>query len=97
MASGTPVVARWVPGMDEEFDFTTEWDPCLWYYGTDDRVGLLSSVMSLLESPVLRQRIGQTGRAEIMRRHTWFHRILSVLPLVEEIRAESCMRTTDAG
>jgi hypothetical protein len=89
MASGTPVVARWVPGMDEEFDCDNDTDdwPCLFYYGNDDLGELVDSVRHLLADPERRKRMGRSGRAVVMRRHTWFHRILSVLPLVEEIQA----------
>lgn len=87
MASGTPVVARWVPGMDEEFEFDpfNAGDPCVWYYGNPD--DLVVEVKHLLCQPELAARIGRAGRREVIRRHTWFSRILGVLPLIEELQA----------
>lgn len=89
MASGTPVVARWAPGLDEEFPGVAGegYDPCLWYYGSDDHAGLLQNVRLLLEHDATRRGVGAAGRRQVLSHHTWFHRILSVLPLIEELQA----------
>lgn len=80
MASGTPIVAYEVPGLRREFE---DGEHCLMYKTQDQ---LVSAVKRLLESESLRRRIGQAGRAKVMRDHTWWNRILDVLPVVEEIR-----------
>ncbi|RPH34199.1 MAG: hypothetical protein EHM90_06070 [Chloroflexi bacterium] len=78
LASGTPLVSRYVPGLEREFTNGRH----LLRYSTPGE--LVESVRSLLGSEDLRRRIGRQGRAEAIRSHTWFSRILSVLPHVEE-------------
>jgi glycosyltransferase involved in cell wall biosynthesis len=82
MASGTPVVCKYVPGLEREF---THGVHCLWYDHPDELVG---HVKSLLSDPDLRARIGQAGRAEILKSHTWRSRFLSVIPTIEQIQKE---------
>jgi hypothetical protein len=80
MASGTPVVCKYVPGLEWEF---TDGIDCLWYRNSSE---LLAHVERLLGSEDERIRLGRQGRATICRQHTWWHRILNVLPIIEEIR-----------
>ena len=80
MASGTPIVAYRVPGLEKEF---TDGEHCLMYRTTEELVG---AVKRLLGDPALRARVGTAGRAIIMRNHTWWNRIMDVLPVVEGIR-----------
>jgi hypothetical protein len=81
MASGTPLVCAYVPGLEREF---REGMDCLWYREPDE---LVAKVKDLLGSEEMRIRIGREGRSTILRRHTWWHRILEILPVVEEIRS----------
>lgn len=81
MASGKPVVAKWVPGMD--MDFT----PNVHLFSYDTMDNLIEIVRMLLQEEGTRTKVGARGREEILRRHTWFSRILEVLPIVEEIRS----------
>jgi spore maturation protein CgeB len=83
MASGTPVVCKYVPGLEREFDNGSD---CLWFRETPE---LIAHVKTLLENPEGRRRLGAAGRARIQRSHTWWHRILEVLPIVEHLRADS--------
>ncbi len=79
MASGTPIVCYKVPGLESEFSDGVH---CMMYRTTDELVG---AVKTLLANDWLRKQIGDAGRAEIMRSHTWWNRIFSVLPEVEKI------------
>jgi hypothetical protein len=81
MASGTPVVCYEVPGILEEFISGYH---CLTYKTTED---LVKHVRVLLSDKAYRDVIGQNGRSEIIRRHTWFNRIMKVIPSVEAISA----------
>lgn len=80
MASGTPIVCYEVPGLRREFEDGKE---CLMY-----RTGpqLLEAVRKLLSDEAYRVQVGLAGRAKIMKEHTWFSRILGVLPEVERIQ-----------
>ena len=80
MASGTAVVCHYIPGLEEEFDLGTH---CFAYGDTNE---LVRQVRTLLDDEPKRKAMGQAGRAEIIKNHTWFSRFLGVLPLVEEIR-----------
>ena len=82
MASGTPVVCRYVPGLEQEFLSGIH---CYWYETKDE---LLKHVRTLLDFEHIRTNIGRNGRAEILRNHTWFSRFLSVLPTIEQIHSE---------
>ena len=81
MGSGTPLVSIYVPGLEKEFE---QGKHCLWYKSTDELVAL---VRMLLSDPSLARDIGRNGRAEIIRAHTYFSRILSILPEIEQIRS----------
>ena len=80
MASGTPVVCHYVPGLEKEFKLGTH---CFSYNSTSV---LLDQVKYLLEHETERKSMGSNGRAEVIKNHTWFSRFLSVIPKVEEIR-----------
>lgn len=80
MASGTPVVCYAIPGLGIEFEHGKH----LLSYRTLDE--LLSAVQMLLSDDVAAKRIGRAGRAEVIRHHTWFSRILQALPVVEEVQ-----------
>jgi hypothetical protein len=43
-------------------------------------------VKRLLADEGLRKKVGAQERAEIMKNHTWFSRILSLLPEVERLK-----------
>ena len=80
MASGTPVVCHYVPGLEEEFSLG---DHCVAYGDTNE---LVRQVEFLLNDESRRKDIGRAGRAEVIKNHTWFSRFLSILPEVEKIR-----------
>ena len=81
MASGTPVVCKLVPGLTDEFVNGAE---CAMFTDLDLMVVL---VQQLLDNADLRSRIGTAGRQIVMQKHSWYSRILEILPLVEEARA----------
>lgn len=81
LASGTPVLQRWYPGIEEEF---REWED-LWYFRDEQ---LVEKAKILLGNELLRKELGQRGRAAAVRSHTWLSRMLDVLPRVEEIHAK---------
>lgn len=88
MASGTPVVCRWVPGLEEEF---IDGSHCSMFGGDpeglgDDLDGMVLRVRRLLESPGLRLAVGSCGRMNVMREHSWYARIIDLLPVVESWR-----------
>lgn len=82
MGSGTPVVCRHVPGIEKEFIVG---EHCLSYKTIDE---LVAAVRTLLSDEPMRRFIGRSGRAEVLSRHTWYSRFLSVLPIVEEMHTE---------
>jgi glycosyltransferase involved in cell wall biosynthesis len=73
MASGTPVVCRYVPGLEDEFRDDHD---CLMFSTLDE---LVTSVRALLASEKYRQNIGTAGRLKVMRDHSWNRRILDLL------------------
>jgi len=77
MASGTPVVCRHVPGLEDEFKDGVE---CLWYRTSQE---LVAHVRSLLADPRRAVAIGAAGRDAVIRDHTWEARIRQILPSVE--------------
>lgn len=82
MASGTPLVCHYVPGLESEFENGKH---CLWYH---DEAELVRHVRKLLSDPALSRRIGQAGREEVIKNHTWEARIKDVLPDIERIQGE---------
>jgi len=81
LVSGRPVVARYVPGMEKDF---VHGEHCFWY---KTHAELVHIVQELLHDSALREKVGRAGRALVIRKHTWFARVLDVLPIVEEIAA----------
>jgi hypothetical protein len=89
MASGTPVVARWVPGLDDlEYGFRTHECSMFGSYLDDSLDSMVKRVKRLLANEELRQSIGMAGRMRVMRDHSWHTRILDLLPVVESWRAQ---------
>lgn len=82
MASGTPVVCKYVPGLEKEF---RNGEHCFWYRNLAE---LVDKVGQLLDLPDLAKAVGSGGKAEVMRNHTWEHRIVEVLPHVERVAKE---------
>lgn len=83
MASGTPVVSRYVPGLDEEFDPGQDLLVYADVYADDDHSGLrdlCKQVQFLLDTPDEAKRIGARARAWVMTYHSWYARVLQVLP-----------------
>ena len=85
MASGTPVVAWKVPGMECEFVSYTD---CIFSY---TELAIVDSVKFLLDNPEKAARIGNTGRAKVIREHTWTARIRNLIPMIEAWRREDCV------
>ncbi len=83
MASGTPLVCKYIPGLESEFEHGKH---CLWY---QDEPELVRHVQTLLSDPGLAQRIGQAGKEEVLRNHTWESRIRDLLPDIERLRNRS--------
>lgn len=82
LSSGTAVIAKYVPGFEEEFENGHD----LMWYNTDQE--LVSIAHALMADEGARIRLGRNGRATAIRDHTWFKRIMDVIPEVERIRAE---------
>jgi len=82
MASGTPVVCYEVPGLRREFTDTVD---CMMFRSNDE---LVRKTRWLLDRPESAVQIGAAGRAEVIRNHTWFTRILRLLPDVEQIQTQ---------
>jgi hypothetical protein len=80
MASGIPLVCWKVPALELEFK---QFEHCIMADNPDEFV---SHVKSLLADPVKAAALGKAGRAEIFRNHTWFSRILNLIPTVEVIQ-----------
>jgi len=80
LASGKPVVCRWVPGVEDDLQ---DGENCVLYRTPEELVG---SVRRLLDDRHERDRIGAAGRALVLSSHTWFHRVLHVTARVERIR-----------
>lgn len=83
MASGTPLVCRHVPGIEREF---VNLEHCIWYRSPEE---LVEAVRRLLSDEGLRRKMGMAGRTEVIRKHTWFSRILEVVPEVEKLAEKS--------
>jgi hypothetical protein len=76
MASGTPVVYHAVPGIDREFNHSIHG------FAYTDVMVAVGYVCMLLDDPELAMRIGDAGRAEVVRHHTWFNRMLHAMVIV---------------
>lgn len=84
MASSTPVVAKHVPGIEDEFCHGVH---CLFFHELGD---LEICVKSLLSSDFLRSSIGRTGAAQVINHHTWESRLRELLPVVAGWRRLDC-------
>jgi len=76
MASGTPVVAHYCPGLH----YDVPWDSVYTY---SDVARLPDLVAKAMED----REIGARSRAAAIRNHSWFSRITDLLPVIEKIRA----------
>ena len=88
MASGTPVVCCRVPGLTR--DFIAGGD-CMMFHEHDGLGGdgldeMAGHVKALLGDTDLRRRIGRSGRYRVMTDHSWYQRILELLPRIEAWR-----------
>lgn len=81
MASGRPVLAKRVPGLEREFE---DGRHLVMFDGPED---LVPKALSLLADPARQEAVGLAGREEVVRNHTWWSRLNEALPLVEEIAA----------
>ena len=79
MASGTAVVQRWFPNLEDEFRDGTD------FLVFRDEKELVEKTRVLLDNEDYRKVIGMTGREFAIRRHSWISRVLDVLPRVEEV------------
>lgn len=82
MASGTPLVCRYIPGLENEFQDGMH---LRWFHVVDELPAIVSK---LLADEPARLAMGRAGRAEVLRNHTWFSRFLSVLPTIEQIQSQ---------
>jgi len=82
MASGTPTVAKYIPGLEREF---RNGEHCFWYNDLGEAVEI---VKRLLSDEELRKKIGRQGRSEVIRSHSWFSRILEILPAIEDMKLD---------
>lgn len=79
MASGTPLVCRYVPGLEKEF---RNGHHLFWYKTREE---LIENVRTLLKNPVAAKSMGAIGRAEVIAHHTWEARFREILPHVERV------------
>lgn len=84
MASGTPVVAWHVPGLEHEFT------NMLHLILATSEADFVDRVKWLLAHPAEAAAIGRAGREKAARDHTWTARIRQILPTVEGWREEAC-------
>ncbi|HEU4728998.1 MAG TPA: glycosyltransferase [Kofleriaceae bacterium] len=84
MASGTPVVAKYIPDLELEFTHGTH---CLFWRTIDE---LVSGVKELLADERLAATIGHNGQHKVLSEHTWYERIKALRPVVEGWRKEDC-------
>lgn len=85
MASGTTVVAKYIPELEMEFDHGKH---CMMWHELGD---LVTMTTNLLGNDALRREIGLRGRLEVERHHTWGNRIRDLRPVVEEWRKADCV------
>jgi hypothetical protein len=79
LASGTPTVCHYVPGLEEEF---LDGKHCLFYRNETE---LCDRVLRLIRDEGLRDRIGAAGRAEVIARHTWKSRVEQAFGVVQNV------------
>ncbi len=86
MASGTAVVQRWFPDLEEEFQDGVD------FAVFHDKTELVEKVRSLLENDERRDALGASGRARAIQRHSWISRVQDLLPKIEAISEELAWR-----
>jgi len=79
LASGTPTVCRYVPGLEVEFE---DGRHCFFYRNDTE---LCDRVLRLIHDSELRARIGAAGRAEVVARHTWEARVRQAFGVVQSV------------
>lgn len=80
MASGKPVVCWGIPGLEQEFE---QGKHCYMGNGPGE---IADGVEYLLNNPGAASSMGRNGRAEILRHHTWFSRVLQALAVAEDVK-----------
>ena len=80
MASGRPLVCKYIPGLEEEFTDGVH----LRWYKTEDELALI--VQQLLKDEQAREFIGSSGRSEVLKNHTWFNRFTGLIVDIEKIQ-----------
>jgi hypothetical protein len=80
MASGTPLVSKYIPGLEKEFENGKD----LFWFNTHQE--MVDQVKMLLAHEDLRRKVGRAGREKMLQGHTWYHRILGALPTIERVR-----------
>lgn len=85
LASGTPVVARHVPGLEKEFElYHTLTQECVSFANHET---MIESITRLLDNETMRREIGARGRRAVIQRHTWEDRFRALAPKIEAWRA----------
>lgn len=82
MASGTPVLCRYVPGLEHEFVHGSH---CLFFR---DDAQLVQHCRWLLADDARAARVGEMGRDKVIADHTWEARIRQLRPHAEAWRGE---------
>lgn len=80
MASGRPVLQRWFPRIELEFEDGRD----ILVFRSDEE--LLERAKMLLDNEGYRLELGGRGRAAAIRKHSWITRILDILPLIEKMQ-----------
>lgn len=68
MASGTPHVCRWVPGLEKDFSSSE----CKSFRSFAEAVEIIKD---LLQYPVVAGGVGERGRKKVLAEHTWERRV----------------------
>lgn len=84
MASGTPVVCRYVPQLESEF---VDDEHCLFFRTEEEMV---SKVKSLLQDSQKRVRIGSAAKELVSKQHTWLARFQQILPIIIDVKSQTC-------
>ena len=81
LASGRPYLVRYIPGMENDFEYGKH---LLWYQTVGDCVNKLRT---LVRDPGLRMRIGDGGRAVAVENHSWAARLSDFGTLIRRLLA----------
>lgn len=76
MASGTPTVCRYIPGLEREF---TDQVDCV-FYSPVDGVNVVDRVRWVLDHAEQAAKIGAAGKSKVVKDHTWTARIRTLVP-----------------